>query len=41
VAGQKKRKTREGADFMSDSNASQPMKVPSARKNADLAKKQN
>jgi hypothetical protein len=32
VAGQKKRKTREGADFMSDSNASQPMKVPSARK---------
>jgi hypothetical protein len=32
VASQKKRKTREGADFMSDSNASQPMKVPSARK---------
>jgi hypothetical protein len=32
VAGQKKRKTREGADLMSDSNASQPVKVPSARK---------
>jgi hypothetical protein len=41
VAGRKKRKTREGADFMSDSNASQPMKVPSALKNADMAKKQN